>query len=882
MVEPRPNLVALLHELGRRADRPAFALRTPYRRFIWTGGEIRTAALAGASRLAAAGLGRGEPVLLLGPNSPEWVAAFFAIIAAGGVAVPLDAAASSGFCRGVAARVGARAAFAAAGRADTLRDAISRVETLESFETLRSAPAPLSAPYEAAPGDTAEIVFTSGTTSEPKGVELSHANLLVNLATIETGFRRYRPLLRPLLPMRLFSFVPLSHMLGQSVGLFIPILLESTGIFSSTLLPARLSTAIRRERPLILLTVPRVLAGLAEALRREMARRGCLDRFEAARRRTATANPVRRVLATREIRRILGWRTWAIVVGGAALDPDVEEFWTGCGFFLIQGYGMTEAAPIIAVHNPLDGARRTIGTAIGSQEVRLAPDGEILVRGPNIMKGYWRDTAATNEALRDGWLHTGDLGEQDSAGRFFFKGRKKDVIVTADGMNVHPSDIETALAAVPGVKSAVAFGLAGLQGEEVHAAIVPARPSLDPDTVRVEANGSLLPHQRLRGVIVWDAPDFPRTGTGKVRRGEVAAVALALRSGREARSPAGGPCGTGAPDTGATGAPTVGTAQLRPGPADGPGPSRVLAALDRIRVGASSGAGEKARLAEDLGLSSLEIVELVGLLEEEHGVAIDDRQMAAALTVGDLDRLVAQGGQDALRLSIPRWTQRAPARWLRAALRLVLVRPALMLFARLTIEGREHLRGLSPPFLVIANHTSVADAAVILFALPRRLRSCLAPAMAIETLPEHFEPEGKSFVRRARAAVLYNFAVLLFGAYPMPQTRGFRPSLEYTGELIDKGLSPLVFPEGEMTRVGRMLPFKRGIGLLALETRVPIVPVWLEGVGAILPPDTAWPRRGRARVVIGAPLDPPDPLRDNPVSVTARLEETVRGLGDRS
>src|SRR5207247_9743584 len=139
------------------------------------------------------------------------------------------------------------------------------------------------------------------------------------------------------------------------------------------------------------------------------------------------------------------------------------------------------------------------------------------------------------------------------------------------------------------------------------------------------------------------------------------------------------------------------------------------------------------------------------------------------------------------------------------------------------------------------------DVPAILTALPGALARRLAPAMAIETLPDHFEPAGKPFLRRARSAILYNLAVLVFGAYPLPQSRGFRPSLEYTGELLDAGFSPLIFPEGQMTRIGRMLPFKPGIGLLAIETRARILPARVDGLAEVLPPDPPWPRPRPAR-----------------------------------
>jgi len=511
------------------------------------------------------------------------------------------------------------------------------------------------------------------------------------------------------------------------------------------------------------------------------------------------------------------------------------------------------------------------------------------------MKGYYSDPTATHEVLGDGWLRTGDLGELDAEGRLIYRGRKKEVIVTAEGMNVFPADVEQVLRRLAKVRDAVVFSLPGTFGEEVHAAVLAQEPGADPKGIRSRANERLLPHQRLREVVLWDQLDFPRTSTGKVKRREVAATVLASRAGRQ----------------------DLGTEPLLC-------PSRPATALARLRpeiARSVSTLPPGTRLAEDLGLSSLEIVELVGLLEEESDIPIDDRLWRPSVTLGDLERLVSGAaaaapvvegpwrlgvprdsqpedisagdasarhireaktrGRDRAteseaqdteaetrRLSMPHWGCRPPVRWLRALLRAAFLRPLFGCFVKLEVIGQERLRDLREPFLLVANHTSLLDTPSVLFALPRPLRGRLAPAMAIEAVPNR---------------LLYNLAVLLFNAYPMPQSRGFRPSLEHTGELMDEGFLPLVFPEGHMTRDGRMAPFKQGIGLLALETRALVVPFLLEGLHSIMPPGSRWPARGRARVILGQPFLPlaqaDVPPGDNPaMRAAAEIEQAVRSL----
>jgi len=836
---PRRNLTSLLDDLARDPERPAFALRTSYRSFRWTAGKTRSAALGVASRLASAGIRRGDRVLLLASNSPEWCAAFLGIAASGAVAVPLGSGASAELVRGVTRHVSARAALVDRGAMGAVAElpSVTALDELAAISLESDAPEP----HRAAPDETAEIVFTSGTTAEPRGVELSHANLLSSLERIESGFRKRQWYLRTLLPFRILCVVPLSHLFGQSLGMFIPIVMQSTGVFSDSLKPTRLLRTVRDERPLALVAVPRTLAALRESVERELERRGRLARFERRRRSAAGRGALRRIVATRDLRSVLGWRTWAVVVGGAPLDPDLEDFWSDAGLAVIQGYGMTEAAPIVSVQNPLHGRRHTLGRPVGGVEVRVDEDGEVWVRGPNVMKGYFGDPEATREALSDGWLRTGDLGEWDEAGRLCYRGRKKDVIVTASGMNVFPSDVEVVLRSLPGVRDAVAFGVPGPGGDELHAAVLASRPSLDPERLRAQANERLEPHQRLRRVVVWNAVDFPRTSTGKVRRGEV-------RRGKATPEPPEAAAGT-----------------------------RVARVFERVRRDLASGTDPGKSLSESLDLDSLETLELLGRIEEEYGVAVDDREVSTALTVGQVERIVAGRGTESVRMEMPRWSRRAPATWIRAVLQRTLVPALLRLWVRLEVVGREGAGEVDGACIFVANHTSAFDAPVVLLALPRRLRSRLSPAMAIETLPDRFDP-GAPVLRRLRSSVLYGLAVLVFNAYPLPQSRGFRPSLEYTGELLDAGLCPLVFPEGRMTRSGRMGPFKQGIGLLALETRAPIVPVHLEGLGRILPPGGRRPGTGRARVTIGKPFDPLEGAAAEPAEVAARIERAVACL----
>jgi long-chain acyl-CoA synthetase len=305
-------------------------------------------------------------------------------------------------------------------------------------------------PYDAAgigEDTVVEIIYTSGTTAEPKGVVLTHANLLANLRPLEREIGKYRKWVRVVRPLRFLNLLPLGHVFGQFMGVFVPPLLGGEVHFQSSLNPSEITETIRRERVSIVVTVPRVLEVLRDRVERAQAA-GATGRAEKFRRALGAAGAwgvARRWWAFRRVRREFGWKFWAFVAGGATLPAATEDFWQRMGYAVVQGYGMTETASLISVNHPFKRSRGSIGKTLPGQEVRLDESGEIMVRGANVSRGYWSGDArpASDDEVNggdgdDGWLRTGDLGELDAAGNLFFKGRKKDVIVTAAGLSRWP------------------------------------------------------------------------------------------------------------------------------------------------------------------------------------------------------------------------------------------------------------------------------------------------------------------------------------------------------------------------------------------------------------------------------------------------------------
>ena len=716
-----------------------------------------------------------------------------------------------------------------------------RVDTLElaklSFRTIREAePAPL-VPIEINEDDVVEIIFTSGTTDTPKGVVHRHRNLCANLNPIDQEISRYRWMARPFQPIRILNLLPLSHMFGQSMSLFIPGLLGGSCVFVSDSGPRSSIDAIRRERASVLVCVPRLLNQLVESLKNR------LDFPEQTIRMSGLPGVAERWWKYREVHKLFGGKFWAIVVGGAQLDPDLEAFWTGLGYLVVQGYGLTEASPIVALNHPFKKRRGSLGKTLPGQEIRLKEDGEILVRGTSIVTEYFHQEQGSGATLAvsdgDDWLHTGDIGRLDEDGFLYFKGRKKDVIVTSDGMNVYPEDLECVLNSFPEIETSTIVGLKEKGQEVVHAVLIPSHQSVNlSETIR-KANQKLEPHQRIKAWTVWPDFDFPRTGsTLKIKRGAVADRVAELRLLR-----------LGQP----TGEQQITTDRL----------TQSLAAVAMRNAGEIR---DENRLAEDLGLSSLDRVDLLGKLEQEHGMALEESGFTEVVTVAQLKEWFEQSARTSSvghvhpskkqlpqsPYSPPRWTLRFPIPTIRSVVRGFVTLPLVRRYIPLKVTGEEHLRDLKPPIIFAANHASNLDSIVILAALPSAWRPRIAPAIRQEYFEAHFKPELFSFSKRIRSAFEYWLACVLFNTYPVPQrSGGVREFIRYAGELADKGYATLLFPEGERTEDGTLKSFMPGLGLLAKKLDLPIVPTYIHGTYEILPRHASWPEPGAVLVRFG-------------------------------
>jgi len=806
------------------------------------------------------GVRTGDRVLIWGANGAEWAAAFWGCLLRGAVAVPMDDGATSDFAGRVARDAGVKLVFASREKASlypatprlVLEDLADTVGRGHVHATTRVVDEPKKPLYETLADEPitrqhiAQIVFTSGTTAEPKGVVLTHGNFLANLEPIERGIDAYRKYERWWRPTAFVTLVPLSHVFGQVMALFLPPLLGATVVFEPSANPREVIRTVKRERATALIAVPRMLDALHAAIERELEAHGRRDWLMRTIAAAKSEKFLRRAWKFRRIHRRFGWKFWAFICGGAALARETEEFFTRVGYAVVQGYGMTETASLISLNHPFRATEGSIGKVLPGREFRLAEDGEILVRGENVSAGYWQGGTVRQKVGGDGWLPTGDIGEFDAEGNLRFKGRKKNVIVTAAGLNIYPEDIEAALRKQRGVRDCVVIP-SRTGGSAEPLAVLLMEKSNEPKTTVARmavanANKSLAEFQRPQEWFVWPEPDFPRTPTGKPRLGLIA-VRATQRLGAAA-------------------------------------PERSGDGLDGLLAKFARGNGNSLKLENELKLSSLDRVELMSALEERFQVELNESSFAEARTVADVQRLLQQPAAHRTEYIYPRWTQRAPIRWLRLAVYYGLVWPATHILGHPKVIGREKLRGVRGPVLIICNHiTRRADIGLVLAALPLRFRHRVATAMSGEALQNmRRPPRDWFFAKRWAYQIGYWLVTALFNVFPLPQRSGFRESFRFAGESADRGYSILVFPEGEVntSEDGRMGAFQSGIGLLAENLCLPIIPMRLDGVWQMKREGRRLAHIGEITVRIGAPVTfaPGTP----PEEIARDLESRVLGL----
>ncbi|HYJ10773.1 MAG TPA: AMP-binding protein [Polyangiaceae bacterium] len=859
--EPHQTLPAMLDEMADRYELAVALQRTE------EGGlsrlsfrEWREQAGAAAARLIRGGVKPGDRVLLAAANHPSWAISFFGILMAGATVVPLDAAVDSDVAANLQRASRARVFVSDTKVKNRVSGALPDVSFVDYHELSEKGPMGIGLAVQA--DDVAALIYTSGTTGNPKGVELSHANLSALVAA-----------LAPLFPLgkgdRVLSVLPLHHTFELTCGMLLPLSRGARIVYLDELNAERLEFGLKEGKITGLIGVPALWEMLERRILTRVAEHGTV-----AARLFDVAVELNRALGKNmgvdggkllfgTVHHAFGGKLRYLVSGGAALPERTHKLFSGLGMHLAEGYGLTEASPVLTVANAGPKARAgNVGRPIPGVEIRIdSPNqdgvGEILARGPNVMLGYSDDPEATAQVIdRDGWLRTGDLGKLDRRGRLSIVGRAKDVIVASNGENVYPDDVEARLGRVEGVKELCILGMPdGRGGERVACVAVADRESDNPPAVQrakakreLEEAISKLPSAQKPSIVMIFDKDLPRTATRKVRRGEVRAEIE--RRERSAES-------------------------LRPvGPVDGAA-SLVRGTIATIARRAPAKIAGSQALRGDLGFDSLMLLELLVAIETELGRSLDAERVSSAQTVADVEAFVREAQnarrlattqsiekEDSLDLNIPEPLREAAMAWMGMAQHGFYDR-----VLKTKVSGRAfipHNRNA----IICANHASHLDMGLVKYAL-----GSYGQQMVSLAAQDYFF-EGNKY----RKAFFENFTNLA----PMPRGSSLRQALRQAGDLIEHGKTILIFPEGTRSTDGQVHEFKSAVGHLALHHNIDILPIWLGGTHQALPKGSTVPKNRNVEARIGAPLEPGEMKRLTAGLSAAEASRVITRLAHRA
>ncbi|MGE3274499.1 MAG: AMP-binding protein [Vicinamibacterales bacterium] len=880
--------------VARHGARPAVEMQRAAAVETVTYDELSARALAQAAWLAGHGVVAGDRCAIYADNGADWCSTYLGILRLGAVAVPLDSNYTAAQVATVVRDAGARVLFCNPRLDPLAREAASDtgvlVSTVHGVADLSHSAAGLPA-CPATGTDPAVILYTSGTTADPKGVVLSHGNLL---AERDAAFG----IVHVTEADAVLGVLPLFHALAQLANLLLPFAVGARVVFLETLDSTQLLRALAERRITVFCCVPQFFYLIHQRVEGEVQKGGVMKRamFRALlglnfrlRRMGVNVGP----WLFGRVHDVMGRQMRLFVTGGSKFDPAVGRDLYALGFTILQAYGLTETSGAATLTRPDEAHLDTVGRALPGHEVRIVPreggdgpdgshDGEVAVRGPIVMQGYFNRPEATAAVMRDGWFLTGDLGRLDAEGRLTITGRSKEVIVLSSGKNIYPEEIEAHYRKSAVVGEICVMGLTTPDSpttERLHAVVVPDTAVLAErrivnagDLLRFEMEGlaiGLPAHKRVLGYDVWFEP-LPRTTTGKLKRFEIQRMVVERRE--QARQALAAPLS--AADQ---------AWEVEPHPA---------AALPIVvaRARAGSRVTPAANLELDLGLDSMERVELLTELERRFGVRVPRERAHEILTVRQLVEAVRPDGDGraapAVGAAEPSWPviledlpppsdpvlggllERRPVltRVLFWAERL-----ATRALVRVEVTGLEHLPA-SGPYLICPNHQSYLDPFIVCGVLPyRSFRELFFVGAA-----EYFQTPLMAWVAKTLNCV------------PVDPDANLEPAMKAGAFGLRHGKVLMLFPEGERSIDGTVKRFKKGASILSAHLGVPIVPVAISGVHELWPRNRPfqWSRtrllgRHRVRIAFGGQVStlPSTGYGDAAEELRGRVDRMWQDLG---
>ena len=811
----------------------AYLYRPKFRTLKWTYGDIWNHANSFAHTLQQQGIRKGDKIILVGFNSPFWIAAFFGIQLAGAIAIPLSPESKSDFIKNIISQTKAKLIL----KSHAVLITGTSIPVF-SFEKIPRSNNKIQIPLlSLQEHDIAEIVYTSGTTGNPKGVVLTHKNLLSNLWSLQKAI----PIDHT---MKFVSILPLFHILEQLGGMLVPFSVGAQVSYAASLDPNHLRRIFQDDKPNYMVVVPEFLRLVSLRLKDQIKERGKLKLFNAMLGISYFLPIVLRRRLFKNIHQGFGWKMHTFASGGAPLEKEVERFWEGLGIYVLQGYGLTETSPILTANRYQDRKIGSVGKSLQGVQIKLASDGEILTKGANVFSSYWNQEEKTKEVFNtEGWFKTGDIGFFDKDNHLYIKGRKKFMIVLPSGENAYPEDIEFELNKQKEVIDSTVIGFKRNGREEVHAVLL-LKENVKIKTIIDRVNNNLLSYQRIQSFSIWPYNDFPRTPTKKIKKLEVLSIIKTQIDNKKQKR--------------------VIDSTL----------SKLEKIISQIAEISSQEISDEKKLVADLGFDSLKRIELVAKIENDFSVSLDEAKITDQTTIKDLKVIISEKKHKRIRYPFNAKAFSCFTTAIRGFLQIIILKPIVFFLAPTKIKGLNNIKHIKGPALFFSNHLSSIDTAIIYKALPHKIRKKTAVATATDVLYEAEVPWIK-YTRR--------FIELLFFTIPFDREGQVKSSLEYIGRVIDREFSTLVFPEGHISRTGKIEEFKLGTGLLGVEMGVPIVPIRILGTEKVLPsgprgakPTFRWPKRNNVSIIFGKPF-----LIDQKITyqeATHLIEEKIRNL----
>jgi long-chain acyl-CoA synthetase len=762
-----------------------------------------------SSLLKASGLNKGDRVLLIAPSNPYWVIVFLGCIMSGMPLVPLDNNSEAGITKMIIENVKPSLLVYSGETTSEDKQEIQKygidIMSIESIEDRISSQPELDfKKIRISNDDIIEIIYTSGTTSVPKGVMLTYGNIQANLTMALPVIRKWEKFFKFIKNSKILSIVPLSHMYGQVVGLFIPASIGLPVFFTDSMEPRDILKTIKKERIIALSALPQQL----KIIKDHIVDRYGLDSeyFRKTYERYKKKRWWIRYIRFLSFHLKIGISFAGIISGGARMKKEVDEFFRTMAFGIFQGYGLTETAPLITLFDPSKNEAGSAGSFLDNESVKIE-NGELYVRGSFVTLGYYGDERKTRQQFQDGWFRTGDVVEVDSSGNVFIKGRKDDLIVKGSGVNVYPSDIAEGFRKREEIRDCAVFGMETGGRTGIMAVLLLKDRDLEkPEIEKIisEVNSGLNVYQRVDDYLVWKGEDFPRTSTMNIKKRVIlkairekgmAEKALPYKSKSEKED--------------------------------------LFDVVSNIKKSAGKWDRE-AVLEKDLGMDSLDIISFSSEIEKRYGIEASRLDITSETKIGDIEERLKNPPEKISQLPFYDFAYNRLFITLRTVFQF-LIFPFVRMLYRTEIEGRSNLDKIDTPSAIVSNHVSVMDSLVILYTLPLEIRKRVTVVMSTgHHFRSYFGRKGNILKRGIEALGFYLFISLYVNVIPLSRVFGFDQVFKNIGSAVDRGWNILIFPEGVVTTDGKINEFEPGIGIISRDMKMPVVPMRVDGLYNIL------------------------------------------------